>query len=307
MLVALPAAGKSTLVKTFADDGYTVLSRDIEGGDLSRIDKKLRHMIEVEKIQKIVLDSTYTTVASRSEAIAIAKKNGYKITCLWLQTSLEDAQYNAVTRVIAKHGRLLSTKELIDTKDPNMFPMAALYTARKKFENPSLNEGFTDIQKIPFVRKKNPEYTNKALILDYDQNLRYCPSGDKFPVHTSDVAILPGRKEKIQEYVDKGYILLGVSNQSGVEKGLLTHEMAQACIDKTNELLGFDIDAKFCPHKVPPITCFCRKPGSGYGVEFIEKYKLDASQCIMVGDAGTDKTFAARCGFKFIHTDDFFI
>jgi len=42
------------------------------------------------------------------------------------------------------------------------------------------------------------------------------------------------------------------------------------------------------------------------GVVFIEKYKLDPSKCLMVGDRGEDKTFAARCGFKFQFAESFF-
>ena len=45
----------------------------------------------------------------------------------------------------------------------------------------------------------------------------------------------------------------------------------------------------------------------GMGVQFIEKYKLDPSQCIMVGDMKTDQTFAERCGFQFINAQKFFI
>lgn len=44
----------------------------------------------------------------------------------------------------------------------------------------------------------------------------------------------------------------------------------------------------------------------GLGVELIEDYKLDPKQCIMVGDFNSDKTFAKRCGFKFVHSTQFF-
>jgi HAD superfamily hydrolase (TIGR01662 family) len=117
---------------------------------------------------------------------------------------------------------------------------------------------------------------------------------------------MDGRIDRLKEYIAKGYILLGVSNQSGVAKGVLTHEQAKACFDKTNELLGLDIDVSFCPHSVPPISCYCRKPGVGHGVEFIEKYKLDPALCIMVGDMTTDKTFSTRCGFKYVDQSIFF-
>jgi histidinol phosphatase-like enzyme len=71
-------------------------------------------------------------------------------------------------------------------------------------------------------------------------------------------------------------------------------------------LLGFDIDYLFCPHNSFPISCYCRKPMPGLGVALVEKYKLDPSQCIMVGDRTTDKTFASRSGFQFQHASKFF-
>jgi histidinol phosphatase-like enzyme len=72
-------------------------------------------------------------------------------------------------------------------------------------------------------------------------------------------------------------LFLGVSNQSGIEKGDLTEEMAKVCFKKTNDLLGFNIDVRYCPHHSFPIRCFCRKPLSGLGVYLIETYKLNPS------------------------------
>jgi HAD superfamily hydrolase (TIGR01662 family) len=208
--------------------------------------------------------------------------------------------------MVTRHGKLFTTADdYTKAKDPNMFPVAALYKANKVIEKPTMSEGFDEVKHIPFKRKSNG-YTNKAILFDYDGTLRKTKSGDIYPTDPSDIEILPGRKEKIKELKSQGYIILGVSNQSGVAKGKLTYEMAEKCFQKTNELLDFDIDVRFCSHKVPPITCYCRKPGVGFGVEFIEKYKLDPSQCIMVGDMKSDETFAKRCGFKFMHVDKFF-
>ena len=50
----------------------------------------------------------------------------------------------------------------------------------------------------------------------------------------------------------------------------------------------------------------CFKPMPGMGAEFIEKYKLNPSECIMVGDMTSDKTFAKRCGFQFMDAEEFF-
>jgi hypothetical protein len=44
----------------------------------------------------------------------------------------------------------------------------------------------------------------------------------------------------------------------------------------------------------------------GFGVEFVENYKLNPDLTIVVGDQTSDKTFARRCGFRFIQADEFF-
>lgn len=257
--------------------------------------------------EQIIMDSTYMTKEVRKHVLDIAKANGYKTTCVYLSTSIEDSQFNAVSRMVNRHGKLFQTQDdYTKSKDPNMFPVAALYKANKTIEKPLASEGFDEIKVVPFKRVPNG-YTNKAIIFDYDGTLRQTKSGETpYPIDPDDIEILPGRTEKINELKKQGYIILGVSNQSGVAKGVFTYEMADKCFKKTNELLGIDIDYRFCSHKVPPITCYCRKPGVGFGVEFIEKYKLDPAQCIMVGDLKSDETFAKRCGFKYVHADNFF-
>jgi HAD superfamily hydrolase (TIGR01662 family) len=305
LICGLPAAGKSTIVNNYIQNGYTRLSRDIEGGGLDDLNESLEKQIKAGKT-KIIMDNTYVTRESRKPVINIGHKNGYEVTCVHLATLVEDALYNSVSRMIKKHGKMFTQdSEYKAAKDPNTFPSAAIYRANKMMEKPDREEGFDHIQTLAFNRVHNG-YTNKAVIFDYDGTLRKTKSGAEFPVDPSDIEILPGRIEKLQDLKSQGYILLGVSNQSGVAKGQLTYETAEACFDKTNELLGFDIDYRFCPHRVPPITCYCRKPGPGHGVELIEQYKLDPEQCIMVGDMKTDETFAKRCGFKYVHADKFF-
>ena len=300
----LPAAGKSIIIEKYVDYNCTLLSRDIEGGTLSSLNKKLEKLM-IDGVD-IVLDGTYSTKLSRKEVIELAKKYDYYILCLYFTTKIEDCMFNAVTRMVRKYGRLftdLSDYSKVD--DPHMFPVAALYKMNKIFEAPELSEGIDDIEKIDFKRKPS-EYKNKAILFDYDGTLRRTKSGEHYPTDVNDIEIIPGRIAKLIDLQMQGYILLGVSNQSGIAKGLLSDETAIACFEKTNEMLGVNIDYRYCGHSVPPITCYCRKPGVGLGVEFIEKYKLDPSQSTMVGDLTSDKTFAKRCGFKYVDAANFF-
>jgi len=305
IILGYNGGGKTTLTKKLFPN-HARLNRDEIGGKLKNLPQHLVKLLTKDTMTDVVLDNTYADVESRSGVIDVCTQFGVRCDCIWLDTSIEDAQVNACQRMIQKYGHVLSPEESKKSKDPNAFPIAALYSYRKRFQKPTVAEGFSSVEKVKFVRERGPEYKNKSLLLDYDGTLRESTGPTPWPEHTDHVKLLPGRKEKLQEYVDNGYILLGVSNQSAIAKGTLSVETAKACFDRTNELLEFDIPYKFCPHKVPPISCYCRKPGPQSGVEYIEEYKLDPAQCIMVGDMTSDKTFAKRCGFQYQDQGVFF-
>jgi hypothetical protein len=88
--------------------------------------------------------------------------------------------------------------------------------------------------------------------------------------------------------------------------GSLTYDAAIELFNHTNKLLGHDVDVSFCQHQSAPPICYCRKPQVGMGVEFINRYKLNRKDCIMVGDFTSDKTFAERCGFQYVDQEEFF-
>jgi HAD superfamily hydrolase (TIGR01662 family) len=301
------ASGKSTLVTEFVQQGYLRLNRDEMGGTL---DKQAVH---AEKAidgghDRVVLDNTYPTVASRESIVAVGRDRGVPVRCVWLTTSFEDASLNACLRMCQKAGKVLCTPADLKAdeykNDPNLFPIAALFRYKKIFEKPTTDEGFSKVETRKFVREWPAPYKNKALILDYDDTLRRSTGPKKWPEDPSHVEILPGRKERLQQAKKDGYLILGASNQSACAKGLPI-ETAKACFDETNKGLGLDIEYAFCPHGVPP-TCYCRKPQVGMGAFFIWKYQLLPSKCIMVGDSTSDKTFAKRCGFQFQTEKEFF-
>jgi HAD superfamily hydrolase (TIGR01662 family) len=293
------------LVEEFTKKGYHRVNRDELGGKLDSLPQIVTDLHK-KGTEKFVLDNTYVNIESRKSIIDCGNKLGIPVGCVWLQTSFEDAQFNACQRMIRKAGRLLDPEDFKTNKDPNLFPPVALFAYKKNFQKPTLTEGFSDITNVLFVRKKDPKYRNKALILDYDDTLRETDNELGYPTKPSEVKILPGRKEKLAEYVKKGYKLLGASNQSGVARKNLTAQDAVDCFEETNRLLGHEIDYFFCRHSIPPVVCYCRKPQVGIFVHFMEKHLLDPEQCIFVGDQTSDKTFAERCKIKYYHADEFF-
>ncbi len=305
MIVGYPAAGKSTVAKTYLDQGYTILNRDTAGGKIAGLVPKMIELIKQDK--DIILDNTFPTVEVRKQFIDAAKTNSADIICEWLNTSIEDAQFNACMRMINKVGKILCAEEMKVSKNPNFFPPAVQYKYKKEFQKPTLEEGFTMMATRAFEREFPKDWVNKAIIFDYDGTLRDTISGAKWPQDPKDVKLLSYRdKERLDYWISAGYLLLGASNQSGIAKGTPSEADAIACFEKTNKLLGHKIDYKFCPHRVPPISCYCRKPMPGMAVELFWKYKLDPRECIMVGDMTSDKTFAKRSHMKFMHADEFF-
>jgi len=309
MVLGCPASGKSSLSEDYIAKGAVHINRDKVGG--ATVDLVPAMEAALNFGNDVVLDNTFPTVEMRKPFIDAAKKAGAPISCVWLNTSIEDAQINALFRMIKLCGHIcFDNKMCAEAKHVNIFPPAVLFKYRKQFKDqkPTTDEGFTTVTKVKFVRQPLG-FKNKAIIFDYDGTLRDVLPGAqfKYPIHPREVELLPGRNRSvIKKLEDDGYKILGVSNQSGVGKGNLTYEMADACFVQTNMLLDSDIDFRFCHHSVPPISCYCRKPQSGLGIALINDYKLDPAQCIMVGDFTSDKTFATRLGFQYVDAEDFF-
>lgn len=304
MILGFPASGKSSYTKIYTGKGYTALNRDSEGGTIADLLPKMEQLLKDGK--DIALDNLFPTIEIRKPFIELAKKYNANIGCIHMQTSIEDAQFNFLKRMIELRGKFLTPDEIKKDKSPNIFPPAVFFKYKKEFQKPTVEEGFSGISKAEFTRQ-DPDFTNKALILDYDGTLRECIGGNgKFPVDKSQIEIKEGRAQILKEFQKQGYLLLGVSNQSGIHKGELTADKAKELFDYTNQQLGVDIEYVFCPHQSAPPMCYCRKPAAGWGVHFIYKYKLKRQDCIFVGDMTTDKTFAARCGFKYYDQAEFF-
>ncbi len=304
MIIGYPASGKSTIAKEYFRKGHTYLNRDVVGGVILDLIPYL--MKALKSGEDVILDNTFPTIESRKAFIECAKMYKATIRCEWLTTSIEDAQFNACMRMMEREGKILSPEEMKVSKSPNLFPPVVLFKYKKEFQRPTNGEGFDTVIVSKFNRQFPLDWTNKAIFLDYDGTLRVTKSGAKWPSDPDDVKILPNREEILNDWIGQGYMLLGVSNQSGIAKGTPTETEAVSCFYKTNKLLKHNIEYAWCPHRVPPIVCYCRKPMPGLAVQFFHKYKLDPRKCIMVGDMTSDKTFAKRSHMEFIHANEFF-
>ncbi len=308
VLMGIQGAGKSAQVARYVDRGYARLNRDLEGGSLEDLVPRLHALLAAGQ-QRVVLDNTYPTRVSRYPVIRAAHTHGVPVRCIHLATSMREATVNVVLRILERHGRLLGPEDLkeLAKTDPNLPPPAALERWNASFEPPRTDEGFGAVEEIAFVRRPGPARTAKGLLLDVDGTLRKTVSGEIYPRSADDVELLPGRRETLQRWIDDGYQLFFVSNQSGIASGNVSQSAAEAAFARTVELLGLPVtDIAFCPHPAFPAGCFCRKPLPGLGVQLIERHGLSPAHLVMVGDMDSDARFAEAIGAKYHDAAEFF-
>ena len=141
LFVGYPGAGKSALAENWVERGYGRLNRDERGGTLAGLRLALDDRLAKGE-KRLVLDNTYPRRASRFDVIETAWKHGAAVRCVWLETSLEQAQVNAVTRMVKRHGRLLTPEEIQASSSPNTFPPEAQFRYRRELEPPREDEGY---------------------------------------------------------------------------------------------------------------------------------------------------------------------
>ena len=308
VMMGIQGAGKSSEVARYLERGYARLNRDMLGGELDDLIPKLGELLTSGQ-KRVILDNTYATRVSRYPLIRMAHAHGVPVRCRFLATPIDEAYANVVLRILERHGKLLGPEELkeLGKTDPNLPPPPAMARWAATFEPPHVDEGFSVVEQVPFVRRVDPQHTGRGLLLDVDGTLRTTRSGEIYPRGPEDVALLPGRREHLQRFVDEGYKLFFVSNQSGVASGNVTKEAVEAAFARTIELLGLPVtEVAYCPHSAFPAGCFCRKPLPGLGVALMQRHKLAREHVIMVGDMDSDRDFARSLGVKYVDTAEFF-
>jgi D-glycero-D-manno-heptose 1,7-bisphosphate phosphatase len=119
----------------------------------------------------------------------------------------------------------------------------------------------------------------------------------------SHVEFLPGSIRAIQQLNASCYVIVMVTNQSVVGRGIVSLEEAmrinQQVVDEV-AVRGGRIDATYmCPHN-PGEGCRCRKPEPGMLLQAAAELDLDLTRSYMVGDAISDVEAGRRAGIASI-------
>jgi len=107
------------------------------------------------------------------------------------------------------------------------------------------------------------------------------------------VALIPGVPDALHALAEAGYLLVTVTNQSGIARGRYTEDDYHAVAARLIDVLakgGVTIDrTEYCPHH-PAETgpCGCRKPATGMYVRAAGDLGIDLEASYYVGDKATD-------------------
>ncbi|XP_077982850.1 bifunctional polynucleotide phosphatase/kinase-like [Glandiceps talaboti] len=139
IMVGYPACGKSTFAQLYLlPKGYVHVNRDTM--------KTWQKCVSASKAalsqgKSVVIDNTNPDEESRKRYIDCAKEAGVQCRCFLFTATLEQARHNEKFRDISEVNKDHSINDMV------------LYSYRKKFEEPNLGEGFSEIVKANFVPK----------------------------------------------------------------------------------------------------------------------------------------------------------
>ena len=88
-----------------------------------------------------------------------------------------------------------------------------------------------------------------------------------------------------------------ITNQSGIARGLISPEQAEAVNRRVDELLGPFAVWLMCPHG-PDEGCACRKPRPGMVLAAAAALGVQPDQVAVIGDIGSDVEAAREAGAR---------
>lgn len=139
-----------------------------------------------------------------------------------------------------------------------------------------------------------------ALFLDRDGVVNI----EKNYLHkVEEFEFIEGIFDLCKKYQGLGYLIIIVTNQSGIARGYYSEEdfalLTRWMVDVFERECIVISDVYHCPHH-PDISgvCSCRKPEPGMLLEADKKYNIDLKHSLLIGDSERDITAAHQAGVE---------
>jgi D-sedoheptulose 7-phosphate isomerase len=171
---------------------------------------------------------------------------------------------------------------------------------------PRIQEGYMAAAHVICGLVEKGMFGRRAVFIDRDdtvaKDVPYCPSPEK-------LVLFQGVGRSIKRLNDAGFLVLMVTNQSGVARGYFTEDDLARIHEKMRQDLAQDgarLDAIYhCPH-LPEGGCDCRKPAIGMVLQALREFDIDLSSSFVVGDSEREMELARRVGAQGIQVREGF-
>jgi len=145
---------------------------------------------------------------------------------------------------------------------------------------------------------------SQAVFLDRDGvlNEAVVRDGKPFaPASLGELQIPPGTRETLMRLKEKEFLLLVITNQPDVSRGIQKREV----VEEMNSLLKstLPLDDIFTCYHDDKDACDCRKPQPGLVFRAAEQYGVDLRRSFLVGDRWRDIDAGTRAGCKTVWID----
>ena len=140
---------------------------------------------------------------------------------------------------------------------------------------------------------------NKAVFLDRDGVINL--KGNSYYISREEEFFFnKGVFEALSYFSGKGYLLIIITNQGGIARGIFTI----AHLEKLHGFMMSELESAgiklakiyYCPHHPDIESCRCRKPGTLLFEKAIEEFDIDPTQSFMIGDSEIDIIPAEKLG-----------
>jgi D-glycero-D-manno-heptose 1,7-bisphosphate phosphatase len=144
---------------------------------------------------------------------------------------------------------------------------------------------------------------NKAVFLDRDGVINR--NDDHYYVYRiKDFHLNEGIPEALKMIQDNAYLIIIISNQSGIARGIYTQAETEKVHDYLRSKLlkdGIEItEIYYCPHHPDHQKCFCRKPGSLMIEKAMARFDIDPGRSWVIGDSERDVEAGRKAGLQTI-------